>query len=180
MKRVKLNSFWNLSNERFDEHCVPVQKYCNIYGNCVKFLHKTSSQILMKLILIQSTFATVPAYWITRLDSFFGEQQRQTHTMVLLLYRRLFVVIIILTINCFVARQVYSSETSPPKHRNVLFLLGTKYISDLFQMTICFSLSIQLIFDFCFKFYESFSLSNQNDTNSHIFNGITFSFNEIF
>ncbi|XP_055298510.1 N-sulphoglucosamine sulphohydrolase [Sitodiplosis mosellana] len=43
--------------------------------------------------------------------------------MVLLLYRRLFVVII-LTCNCFVARQVYSNETEPNKHRNVLFLLA--------------------------------------------------------
>lgn len=45
--------------------------------------------------------------------------------MILLLYRRLFVVINV-TVICFVARQVYSSETTAPKQRNVLFLLGTK------------------------------------------------------
>lgn len=45
--------------------------------------------------------------------------------MVLLLYRRLFVVINV-TVICFVARQVYSTKPSTPKHRNVLFLLGTK------------------------------------------------------
>lgn len=50
--------------------------------------------------------------------------------MVLFLYRHLFVVIILMCI-CFVARQVYSNETEPSRHRNVLFLLGTKIATSL-------------------------------------------------